>query len=192
MTRRLRDVAAGLLACALWLFACIYLTGCASLTSGTVNPADVPHERNVIAGVPFYAQEDYQCGPACLAGVLNFLGEQTTSELIAEKVFRESVRGTTTLDMALYPRTLGYETRWYSGSMRDLIGAVDQGQPRIVFVDYGIGPVSAFHFMVVVGYSPQGAIVNSGGDEHKVIAWASFMGPWERTGHWTLQIMPKH
>jgi predicted double-glycine peptidase len=170
---------------------CTLLTSCASLTRGTVNPADVPHERKVIEGVPFFAQEEYHCGPATLAGVLNFIGERTTPEAVAAKIFREDVRGSTTLDMALYPRTIGYDSRWYSGSMRDLRFAVDSGQPRIIFVDYGIGPVSSYHFMVVVGYDPRGAIVNSGRDEHKLIAWASFMGPWERTGHWTLEIMPK-
>ena len=177
--------------CGLWLGAVALLTSCAGLTTGEVNPAQVPHERKVITGVPFFAQDDYQCGPACLAGVLNFLGEKTSPEAVAGKIFREGIRGTTTLDMALYPRTIGYDSRWYSGSIADLRRAVDSGQPRIVFVDYGIGPVSAFHFMVVVGYSPEGAIVNSGGDEHKVIAWPSFMGPWEKTGYWTLEIMPK-
>ncbi len=188
---RLRDIAVGLLACAAWLGVCTFLTSCASLSTAEVNAADIPNQSKIVAGVPFFAQDDYQCGPACLAGVLNFLGEKTTPEAVAAKIFREEARGATTLDMAVYPRTIGYDSRWYSGDIRDLRAAVDSGQPRIVFVDYGLGPVSAFHFMVVVGYSPQGAIVNSGGDEHKVIAWPSFMGPWEKTGHWTLEIAPK-
>lgn len=191
MKSRLRDFAVGLLACAAWLGVCTFLTSCASLSTGTVNAADIPQTRKVIAGVPFFAQEDYQCGPACLAGALNFLGERTTPKAVADKIFREEVRGATTLDMAVYPRTIGYDTRWYSGSMRDLQTAVDSGRPRVVFVDYGIGPVSAYHFMVVVGYAPEGVIVNSGSEEHKVIAWPSFMGPWEKTGHWTLEIATK-
>ena len=191
MRGKLRDIAAGFVLCALWLGAVTLLTSCASFTTGAVNQAEVPRESKIIAGVPFFPQEDYQCGPACMAAALNFLGEKTTPEAVAPKLFREDIRGTTTLDMAVYPRTIGYDSRWYSGSILDLRRAVDSGQPRIVFVDYGIGPVSAYHFMVVVGYSPEGAIVTSGGDEHKVIAWPSFMGPWEKTGYWTLEIMPK-
>lgn len=191
MKHRLLDFAAGLVACVVWLGVCTFLTSCASLSTGPVNAADVPQTRRVVSGVPFFPQEDYQCGPACLASVLNFLGEQTTPEQVAAKIFRQEARGSTTLDMAVYPRTIGYDSRWYSGTMRDLQNAVDSGQPRIIFVDYGLGPVSAYHFMVVVGYAPQGAIVNSGGDEHKLIAWPQFMGPWEKTGYWTLEIMPK-
>ena len=144
-----------------------------------------------VENVPFYSQLAYQCGPACLAGVLNFYGENVTPDEIAKAIFRENIGGTVTLDMMLYARQKGFSATWYNGSANDIQQAVDKGVPLIVMVDLGIANISKNHYLVVVGYSMEGVIANSGKNREKHIRWDHFLSQWERAEHWTLRIIPK-
>jgi ABC-type bacteriocin/lantibiotic exporter with double-glycine peptidase domain len=138
--------------------------------------------------VPFFPQLDYQCGPASLAGVLNYYGKSVTAEEVAGAIFRPNIRGTVTLDMVLYAREQGLSANWYSGSVGDLVRAMNEGVPLIVMVDFGFGRISKNHFMVVVGYGPDGIIANSGASRETLISWKDFLPTWERANCWTLRI----
>jgi ABC-type bacteriocin/lantibiotic exporter with double-glycine peptidase domain len=144
-----------------------------------------------IEGVPFFPQSSYQCGPASLTGILNYYGDDISPEEIAEAIYRNKIRGTVSLDMALYPRKRGFSSRWYSGSIDDIQRAVGEGTPLIVMVDRGLIWVSAHHFMVVTGYTPEGIVANTGKTQGKIIPWNRFLSYWHKTQNWTLLITPE-
>jgi len=169
----------------LWLFV---LAGCAAVPGRAPSGFTPPAGSRKVENVPFYPQTDDQCGPSSLAMVLNYYGEEVSPDEIAGAIFRENIRGTVTLDMVLYARQKAFSARWYSGSLDDIQRAVDGGVPLIVMVDIGFAGVSKNHYMVVVGYSPQGLVANSGKDREKLIGWGRFLTGWERTGRWTLRI----
>lgn len=175
----------------LLLCAALACTGCLRGPGSLAPDPTRPVAERIIPDVPFFAQEAYQCGPASLAGVLRHLGltgTQATPDGVADAIFRPGMHGTLSLDLALYPRTLGLASRWYDGSVADLMAAVDSGQPRIVMVDHGYGLVSTYHFMVVVGYAPDAVIVNSDRTPLQRLPWASFLRTWDRTDRWTLEV----
>jgi hypothetical protein len=58
-------------------------------------------------------------------------------------------------------------------------------------VDLGFAGVPKNHFMVVVGYTPEGVIANSGKTREKLIPWKAFLARWNRTKRWTLRIEKK-
>jgi len=148
------------------------------------------HNR-IIPEVPFYAQEAYQCGPASLAGVMNYWKTGVTPDEIAGDIYSKSARGTLNIDMALYPQKKGFIAEQYSGNMNDLKKNIDSGYPLVVMVDYGYWMVQANHFMVVIGYNDDGIIVNSGKDERKFVSEEDFIKTWEKTKFWTLKIKRK-
>lgn len=151
-----------------------------------------PAGSGMIQGVPFYPQLDYQCGPASLAGVLNYYRAALSPDEIARAIYRKrGVRGTLSLDMVLYARDRGFSAEFYRGSVGDIVASVDAGAPLVVMVDLGLGPVSASHYMVVVGYTREGVVVNSGEDQKKLMAWKSFLPGWDRSSRWTLRVLPK-
>ncbi len=154
-------------------------------------PAVARQDGTVIGNVPFYPQEDYQCGPASLAGVLNYEGLGTTPEKIAEDIFSRSAGGTLTLDMVLYAQRNGFSAQEYSGSMEDLREKINAGQPLLVMVDYGFLAWQANHFMVVVGYDNRGIIANSGRKEHQFIENDTFQRIWRKAGFWSLLVKKK-
>lgn len=107
---------------------------------------------------------------------------------IGSEVFRPDLGGTVTLEMVYFARKEGFRADWFSGETIDITGSVDRGDPLIVMVDYGFNLVSKNHFMVVVGYSPEGVIVLSGLEKDKLIPWKDFLNIWRRAGNWTLRI----
>lgn len=173
------------------LFSLIILQGCAAGPGSVTSEVSAPIGSGKVAKVPFYPQVSFQCGPASLAGVLNYLGEGVTPDEIAEAVFRRDIRGTVTLDMVLYARKKGFFAEWYNGSADDIQRSIDEGVPLIIMVDFGLAFVRKNHFMVVVGYTPEDVIANSGKTHEKLISWKYFLSSWNRTKRWTLRIQQK-
>jgi len=150
-----------------------------------------PGTARMIEGIPFFPQEIYQCGPASMAGVLNYWGAEASPEVIAEEIYSKSAKGTLTVDMVIYARKKGLEAVQYEGSITDLKKNIDMGYPLILLVDYGFWVYQQNHFMVVVGYNRDGIIVNSGRDRNKVISVNDFLKPWNKTDRWSLLIRPR-
>ena len=153
-------------------------------------PLQSSSSRN-IENVPFYPQEVYQCGPASMAGVLNYWGVNVSPEEIAAEIYSPSAKGTLTLDMILYAERKGLKANGYKGNLLNIKEKIDSGYPIIVLVDLGFWIYQQNHFMVVTGYDESGVIVNSGKEGQKFIASKDFLKSWRRTNFWTLLITPK-
>jgi len=145
-------------------------------------------DQHIIENVPFYPQETYQCGPASLAGVLNYWRIPGKPDDIAKDIFSENARGTLSIDMVMYAQKKGLFAFQYKGSLEDLKKNIDAGYPLIVLVDYGISFYQANHFMVVVGYNVNGLIVNSGKASNIFMPNKDFLKVWKRADYWTLLI----
>lgn len=145
----------------------------------------------IIDNVPFYSQEIHQCGPASLAGILNYWGIRVSPEEIAAEIYSKSAKGTLNIDMILYAGKKGLKATQYEGSFEDIKRNIDLGHPLIVLVDYGFWVYQQNHFMVVFGYNENGIIVHSGKDRHKFIPLNDFLKSWKRTKFWILLIIPK-
>ncbi|HSR09936.1 MAG TPA: C39 family peptidase [Thermodesulfobacteriota bacterium] len=151
-------------------------------------PLSSPPSGHAIPGVPFFAQEAYQCGPASLAGVLNFWRVTVSPQEIAADIFSPGARGTLDMDMVFYARKKGLNAAAYRGRWEDLRANIDAGRPLVVLVDEGIWVYERSHFMVVTGYGEDTVTVNSGKIEHAVVPRARFLKTWERAKFWTLRI----
>ena len=73
-----------------FLFLSSLLSGCAIILPQTSalkehRPAELP-ARAELTEVPFFPQEEYQCGPAALAMALNAAGLSVTPESLIEQV----------------------------------------------------------------------------------------------------------
>jgi ABC-type bacteriocin/lantibiotic exporter with double-glycine peptidase domain len=55
-------------------------------------------------------------------------------------------------------------------------------------VDYGWGPWQQNHYLVVVGYTGEGVIINSGTKRMKLVRYNEFAPAWKRTGFWSLLV----
>ena len=164
----------------------IFLVACAA-----VPPLKDSGPQEIVAEVPFFPQERYQCGPASLAGVLNYWGILVTPEEIAEAIYSRSARGTLDLDLVFYGEKKGLKAALYEGSRDDLGKNIKDKIPLIVLVDEGFLAYQKYHFMIVVGYNDQGIFAHSGGERQRFYPWPGFLKTWEKTKNWTLRLTPR-
>ena len=152
--------------------------------------AEAQKEIHLIEDGPFYGQEEYQCGPSALAGVLNFYGVHVTPEEISDEIFSKSIRGTFTFDMLIYAQNKGLVAEQYRGELHNLKRNIIKNRPLIVLVNYGGAIFQANHFMVVIGYTKKGFILQSGKNSHKYMDFEDFLKAWNDANNWTLLIHP--
>lgn len=169
-----------------FLLAALLAAACAPLPQGFTPPPG----QGQVRGVPFHAQEDHQCGPASLAMVLNHLGDPATPEDISRAIYRQDLRGTLSLDLALYPRGRGHGSSFRRGAPQDLADAVNAGLPPLVMVNEGFGGIRVMHFMVITGYDGQGVTANSGRRQGLRLSWREFLSAWDGADRWLLLVTP--
>ena len=143
-----------------------------------------------IKNVPFYPQKLYQCGPASLAGVLNYWGIQTNQDEVADEIYSKTAKGTLNIDMIAYAEQKGFKVKQFKGSIKDIKTYINSGYPLIVMVDYGLWLYQKNHFMVIVGYNNNGAYANSGGKKSLFLSFNKLYRIWEKTDFWTMLITP--
>jgi ABC-type bacteriocin/lantibiotic exporter with double-glycine peptidase domain len=163
------------------------VSGCAGAAARQAGGAPV----HVISNVPFYPQKKDQCGPASLAGVLGFRGVAVSPDEIAAEIYSPTAGGSLDSDLLRYAVKKGLRAERYRGGPEDLKAQIGRGNPLIVLVDYGFLSYRAHHFMVITGYDDHGVIANSGTDRSKYIPMGDFLKSWEKTGLWTLLIVPE-
>ncbi len=156
-----------------------------------------PSGSRVIAAIPFFQQEAYQCGPAALATVIAYWHGKgrapfsPTPDEIAGETYSSAARGVLAMDLELYARKHGFRTRQLSGTIAQLKALVDEGVPPIIFIDLGFSLYQVNHFVVVTGYGTGGVLVNTGRHENRFISEEDLNRRWEKTGHWTLVVEPQ-
>lgn len=150
-----------------------------------------PSQEHLIKDVPFFPQEDYQCGPASLAGILSYWKVPVSPSEITGEVYSNSAKGTLGIDLAHYAGGKGVSVKIISGSWEELTKLIEAGYPILVFVDLGFLSIQANHFMVVVGYDKGGVIVNSGKEKGKKMKKRKFLRAWEKNDFWMLLVKPE-
>lgn len=150
----------------------------------------------LIPGVPFYQQDDFQCGPAALATVMNYWYARLGSKdplapgSIGKEIYSPTAKGVLGVDLELYAKRHGFSTSQYSGSLQDLRKLIDEKTPVLILVDFGIGVLQVNHFLVITGYTPNGVVANTGRAENEPISARRLEPAWKKTGYWTLVVKP--
>jgi ABC-type bacteriocin/lantibiotic exporter with double-glycine peptidase domain len=146
-----------------------------------------------VEGVPFYPQKEYQCGPASLAAVLNYWGQNVTPEEIAQAIYLPRLKGSLNIDLWRYAAAQGFDARMKEGSLEELQVHLARNQPVIAFLNLGFSFFPVGHFLVVVGLDPdqQAVIAYSGAEKNKRIPFREFLSDWKKTQYWYLIITPK-
>jgi tetratricopeptide (TPR) repeat protein len=172
------------------------LGGCATLVPQTMSlrdawPAGVSL-RSELANVPFFPQQDYQCGPAALATTLTHAGATASPEALIEQVYLPSRQGSLQVDMLAAARRHGMISYRLAPSFDDLLREIAAGNPVIVLQDNGIGFMSRWHYAVVVGFDyPAGELyLRSGETKRLAIPFTIFEYTWKKSGYWAMLTLP--
>lgn len=153
-------------------------------------PGDLP-ARAAVAEVPFFPQEDHYCGPAALATVLAWSGQETTPEALAARVYTPDRQGTLQSDILAAARREG-RLAVPLGSLRDVMAELAAGRPVLVFQNLALDWHPQWHYAVAVGYDLTRAelTLRSGREAERVTPLDTFERTWARGGHWALAVLP--
>ena len=145
-----------------------------------------------IASLPFFPQEDYQCGPASLAEVLVHNGIEASSDALVKEVYVPAREGSLQAEMLAAARRHGLVAYRLSPRIDDLLREVAAGTPVIVLENLAFGFAPLWHYAVVAGYDlPHEEIVlRSGVTRRLVMTLSNFERVWARGGYWAMAAMP--
>lgn len=186
--RRLCLLASSLLVYSLLLSACVSAPQSAQLTQQVPPPLSSPVN---LERVPFYPQQDYQCGPAALATVLNSTALAVTPDELVSQVYIPARRGSLQIEMLATARRYGRLPYVLSGSLGDMLQEVGHGRPVLVMQNLGLARLPQWHYAVVVGYNMARAEIRlrSGTVRDYVMPLSLFEKTWARAEHWAVVVL---
>ena len=168
------------------LLAVISGVGCVS-GGARPEPFTNPIESRLILQVPFYSDEGGACGPAALASVMTYCGRPATAEATALALDQERP---TAQSMAVWARREGLTADVSSGSPEQLLESVKMHKPFIVRLDLETPPLKKGDYAVVVGYTPEGVVLNSCSINQQIVPWTAFLAGWYKSSNLSIMIDP--
>lgn len=186
---------ASLSACFVFLYAA--LSGCALMLPQSRElveqpPRDLPR-RVELTDVPFFPQEDFQCGPAALAMAFSAANVPVTPEELVDQVYIPLRKGSLQVEMLAATRRRGLVAYELAPSLSDVLHEISAGTPVIVLENYGFslppfGDFPQWHYAVAIGYDfMEGRIIRrSGIHARQTLPFSVFEYLWKRDGHWAM------
>ncbi|MDG4475190.1 PA2778 family cysteine peptidase [Thiovibrio frasassiensis] len=169
----------------------LVLSGCGLLSTGRLpQPANVP-DKAMVSGVPFFAQDELQCGPAALAMALNWSGVAIQPTALTPEVFSPTLKGSLQSGLIGAARRHGRVAYPISGS-EALLAEVAGGNPVIVLTNLAFSWYPKWHYGVVIGYDQEQSevILHSGLTANEHLSSSVFLNIWQRSEYWGLLVLP--
>lgn len=172
------------------------LSGCASLVPQTMALRDAWPQgvatQTELGEVPFFAQQEYQCGPAALATTLVHAGAQVTPEDLVRRVYIPGREGSLQVEMLAAPRRYGKVSYQIAPRFDDLLREVAAGNPVVVLQDTGAGLITNWHYAVVIGFDyPAGELyLRSGETQRLAVPFTVFEYTWKKSNYWAMVTLP--
>jgi hypothetical protein len=177
------------------VFAC--LAGCAQLVPQTIAlrtdwPPGVPRTVEW-REVPFFPQNEYQCGPAALATVLANTGVRVTPDDLVKDVYLPSREGSLQVEMLAAPRRHGRVSYQLGRHYGDMLREVAAGNPVVVLQEIGLFPgIADWHYAVINGFDyPSGTLyLRSGTNPRQKMPFTYFERTWMKSDYWAMVVTP--
>lgn len=154
-------------------------------------PVSLPRHAE-LAGVPFLAQEAFQCGPASLAMSLNAAGIAVTPETLKPELYLPDRHGSLQVEMLAAARRHGATAYQLAPELNDMLREIAAGTPVVVLQNLAFGWYPVWHYAVAIGYDLDRAeiILRSGLEQRQILPMATFEHTWARSNYWAMVASP--
>lgn len=165
------------------LFLLLLVTGCAQKR---ISLPIEPGYTVLLEDIPFFAQEDYQCGPAALAMVLGASGVDVHPDALAPLTYIPERRGSLQLELIGAARKYQRIPFEIEPTPDALVDELKAGRPVLVLQNYGLESLPAYHYAVVIGAAQDEVFLRSGTTRELHMGLSKFLITWIRPGSWGL------
>lgn len=145
-----------------------------------------PGSNILLDDTPFFAQEEYQCGPAALAMILGASGIQVDPEALVPLTYIPERRGSLQLELIAATRNFQRIPFVIEPKAAVLVDELRRGHPVLVLQNYGLDILPAYHYAVVIGAGQDEVILRSGTTKELHMGLSQFLMSWKRPGSWGL------
>ena len=164
------------------------------LIGGCAAPLELPANvaRLELEAVPFFAQTEYQCGPAALATILAAAGASVTPEALADAVYIAGLRGSLQPELLGATRRQGFIPYVLEPRPAALFAELAANRPVLVLQNLGFKRAPVWHYAVVVGVDPSAdrVILRSGTERRRTERTQRFLRSWQRGENWAFVALP--
>ncbi|MFP5440933.1 MAG: PA2778 family cysteine peptidase [Gammaproteobacteria bacterium] len=170
------------------LTALVLLAGCASRPGRQVlRDADTAVE---LKQVPFFAQQEFQCGPAALATVLQADDVAITPEQLVPEIYVPGRKGSLQAELLAATRRHGRIPYVLPPALAPVLAELRAGRPVLVLQNLGLRRWPLWHYAVLVGFDPgnESFLLRSGEKSRLQVSARAFLASWERGDHWAMVV----
>lgn len=142
--------------------------------------------------MPFYPQEDHQCGPAALATALGAQGIELSPDALAPEVYLPGREGSLAAEMLGATRRQGLVAYPLRPQLEDVLREIAAGTPVIVLQNLSLPIAPQWHYAVAVGYDlpAEQIALRSGRTRRELMTLSTFERTWARSGRWAMLALP--
>ncbi len=170
----------------------LFMAGCASTPPWPETAGGRAGQPPVQLDVPFFPQEQYQCGPAALASMLTSQDVAVTAEELVPRVYLPEREGSLKVELVAAARQYGLLVYSLEPGLADILAEIDAGHPVLVMQNLGFDWFAQWHFAVVIGYDPaeEELILHTDTRRANRQPVSLFYRTWNRAGQWAAVILP--
>lgn len=164
----------------------LVLAGCAS--GPPLRDYNLPAASTELSNTPFFAQTEYQCGPAALATVLGASGVQVTPEELTAHVYLPKRKGSLQVELVASTRRHDRIPYVLAPDFDNLLAEVAGGTPVLVMQNLGLRILPQWHYAVVIGYDvpSDSLLLRSGTNRRLRMNRVRFQATWARADNWAM------
>jgi len=172
----------------------LLLGGCATPQAASLKarwPEELPAQVE-LAHVPFFPQEEFECGPAALAMVAHAGGVEVSPEALVDQVYLPGRQGSLQAEMMAATRRQGLLAYPLQPKLENLLREVAAGHPVLVFQNLAFSIYPVWHYAVVIGFDRERGVLlmHSGVTARMEISLFAFERTWARGQDWAMLALP--
>lgn len=143
-----------------------------------------------LSSVPFFAQDELQCGPAALATVLDATGAGVTPADLKPQVYIPARGGSLQAELIAATRVYGRVPYVLQPTLDALLAELRAGHPVLILQNLGLDALPTWHYAVLIGYDTASdqLILRSGREPRQQLSLSEFLAFWRGDARWAMVV----